>query len=204
MRRTTAILLNILLPTLLACASAGADERGVPSNGRPPAAPRTAAANPSGYRLGPADVIQVFVWKEPDLSTTVTVRPDGRITLPLAGELTAADKTPKQLEEELATRLSEYIDTPLVTVIVKEVESSKVSVLGEVQRPGRFVISQKTTVLDAIAMSGGFTEFAHRGEVLVLRPTSSGVRRIPVHVKRMLKQGGRPFYLQPGDTVHVD
>lgn len=202
---TTPTLVTALLSAWLwipAAAAAGEESR----TAERPTAREVAAsrATDGSYALGPEDLVEVFVWKEPDLSTTATVRPDGRIALPLAGELPAAGKTPKELEDEITARLEEYIDVPLVTVVVKEVNSPKVSVLGEVRRPGRFVIPQKTTILDAIAMSGGFTEFAHRGRVLVLRTTPSGVERIPLDVKRLLRNGGRPFYLQPGDTVHVD
>jgi polysaccharide export outer membrane protein len=175
-------------------------------------APATATSSPAAttrpvaYRLGPEDVLEVFVWKEPELSTTVTVRPDGRITLPLAGEVSASGKTPEELEREIRGTLAEYLEVPVVTVIVKEIRSPKVSVLGEVRHPGRHVISQKTSVLDAIALSGGLTEFANAGRVTVLRETEAGVQRIPVDLKAWLRgrASGKPFYLQPGDTVHVD
>ena len=164
------------------------------------------AVETDGYRLGPEDVVEVFVWKEPELSTTVTVRPDGRIALPLAGEMAASGRTPAELEAEIKNRLAEYLEVPVVTVVVKEINSPKVSVLGEVRRPGRHVISQRTTVLDAIAMSGGLTEFASPARVTVLRKTGTGVQRIPVDLRDWLRGRNpeRPFYLQPGDTVHVD
>lgn len=156
------------------------------------------------YTLGPEDVLEVFVWKEPELSTTVTVRPDGRITLPLAGELDAAGKTPRQLQAEVTERLEEYLEMPVVTVSVQAINSRQISVLGEVRRPGRYRLAQRTTVLDAIALGGGFTEFADRGDVVVLRNGKNGVRRIPVDAKRALNAGGEPLYLEPGDTVYVD
>lgn len=207
MQRTKLSLVTALI-SILASAAAGGTP--LPAAGDDASRPRTGAspvrggASASDYALGPEDVIEVFVWKEEELSRTVTVRPDGRVALPLAGELEAAGKTPAELEKEIAERLREYIDVPLVTVIVEEINSPKVSVLGEVRRPGRFVISQKTTILDAIALSGGFTEFARRGQVMVLRTTPSGVERIPIDVKHLVNRGGHPFYLQPGDTVHVD
>lgn len=156
------------------------------------------------YTLGPEDVIEVFVWKEPELSTVVTVRPDGRITLPLAGEFEAADKTPKQLQEEVTERLEKYLEVPVVTVSVQAINSRQISVLGEVRRPGRYRLAQRTTVLDAIALGGGFTEFADRGDVVVLRKTRHGVRRIRANVKRTISYGADPLYLEPGDTVYVD
>ncbi len=188
----------LLLPASLA--AAGGPSASPQANAEPEAS--RLAVEPS-YHLGPADVVAVFVWKEPDLSTQATVRPDGRISLPLAGELVAAGKTAEELEGEITSRLEKYLDQPVVTVSVSQVNSPKISVLGEVRRPGRFLIPQRTTVLDAIALSGGFTAYAHRGRVVVLRRTSSGVERIPVDVKRQL-QGGQAFFLEPGDTVHVD
>lgn len=156
------------------------------------------------YRLGASDVVEVFVWKEPELSRTITVRPDGRISLPLAGELDAAGATASQLETLITNQLREYVDNPLVTVIVEEINSPTISVLGEVRRPGRYVIPQRTTVLDAIAMSGGFTEFANRDHVTVFHHESGQTRPVRIEIKRLLNRGGESFVLQSGDTVHVE
>src|SRR5688572_6411820 len=163
------------------------------------------ASTSSSYVVGPEDVIEVFVWKEPELSTTVTIRPDGMITLPLAGELEAAGTTPAELGEQIADRLKQYMDRPLVTVVVKTINSPKISVLGEVRRPGRYLMLQSTSVLDAIAMGGGFTEFASRDFVVVLRTAPNGQQqRYRVNVKRMVNSnGGRPFSLTPRDVVYV-
>lgn len=169
-----------------------------------PSAAREAAPTESGFVLGPEDVLEVFVWKEPELSTTATIRPDGRITLPLAGELVAAGKEPEALQEEITERLKRYLDVPVVTVMVKAINSPQISVLGEVRRPGRYRIAQRTTILDAIALGGGFTEFARRKQVVVLRHTRSGSRRIQINVDAVLRNGTSPLYLQPGDTVYVD
>ena len=215
MKPTTSLTLSLIIAVLALTAGSGAAAGPAAAGDAAPDAatetapretPRTqgAAALEATYALGPEDVIQVFVWKEPELSTKATVRPDGRIALPLAGELVAAGSTPRELEAEITERLKQYIDLPVVTVMVEAINSPKVSVLGEVRRPGRFLIAQRTSVLDAIALSGGFTEFAHRGRVTVLRPTPSGVERIPIDVKGLLQDGGRPFYLVPGDTIHVD
>lgn len=174
------------------------------SDGAAAAPERDGAAASAAYRLGPEDVIEVFVWKEPELSTSATVRPDGRITLPLVGELMASSKTVAELEEQITARLTSYIELPVVTVSVSAINSPKIAILGEVHRPGRYVIPQRTTVLDAVAMGGGFTEYAKRDRVMVLRKTPTGVERIRVNVKQLLHDGGDPVYLQPGDTVHVD
>ena len=172
-----------------------------------PSPDRDRGASSSGsYRVGPEDVIEVFVWKEPELSTTVTIRPDGMITLPLAGELEAAGTTPAELGEQIADRLKQYMDRPLVTVVVKTINSPKISVLGEVRRPGRYLMLQSTSVLDAIAMGGGFTEFASRDFVVVLRTAPNGQQqRYRVNVKKMVNSNnnGRPFSLTPRDVVYV-
>lgn len=200
MKLTTLLLVPVLL---LAAGPLAAAERTASSQLAEAPTPVGIDAGPA-FVVGPSDVLEVFVWKEEELSTTTTVRPDGRISLPLAGEIVAAGKTPRELQAEVESRLREYLDTPVVTVMVKEVRSPTISVLGEVRRPGRYLIPQGTTVLDAIAMSGGFTEFAHPGDVVVLRTTSSGTRRIPVDVRRLIKNGDELFDLRPGDTVHVD
>ena len=156
------------------------------------------------YRLGPEDVIEVFVWKEPELTASATVRPDGRISMPLVGEIVAAGKTPSELQTEIAGGLTDFVTEPVVTVIVKEVRSPQVSVLGEVRKPGRYRIAQSSTVLDAIALGGGFTDYAHRNKVVVLRNGKGSVQRIEVDVDRMVRRGEIPLVLRPGDTVYVD
>jgi polysaccharide export outer membrane protein len=157
------------------------------------------------YRLGPEDVIEVFVYKEPDLSTTVTVRPDGRISLPLAGELEANGKPAAQLQEEIAERLKRYISGPVVNVMVKQINSLKISVLGEVRKPDVYRIKNRVTVLDAIAMAGGFTDLARPNRVVVLRNTPSGQRRIKVNINQAVDDNiTPPLFLEPADTVYVE
>lgn len=157
------------------------------------------------YRLGPEDVVEIFVWKEPELSRTVVVRPDGKISMPLITELEASGKTAAQLQTEITTKLRQLVTDPVVNVIVKEINSPKISVLGEVRKPDVYSIKHKVTVLDAIALAGGFTEFAKRDKVLVLRNGSSGQQRIALNLKRLLKDGGgEVFYLEPSDTVYVE
>jgi len=173
--------------------------------------PQKSQANNPGfgreeYRLGPEDVVEIFVWKEPELSRTVVVRPDGKISMPLITELVASGKTAAQLQTEITTKLRQLVTDPVVNVIVKEINSPKISVLGEVRKPDVYSIKHKITVLDAIALAGGFTEFAKRDKVLVLRNgTSAGQQRIALNLKRLLKDGGgEVFYLEPSDTVYVE
>ena len=156
------------------------------------------------YRLGPEDLVEVFVWKEPDLTTTVAVRPDGRISLPLTNELQASGQTVTELQGEITKRLARFIANPVVNVMVKEVKSPKISVLGEVKKPDVYKMLQKLSVLDAIALAGGFTEFAKPEKVVVIRNGSGAVQRIPVNVKKLLKAGRcEVFPLQPSDVVYV-
>ena len=165
--------------------------------------PSAASFGDGEYFLGPEDVVQVWVWKEADLSTTVTVRPDGKISLPLIDELDAKGKSAKQLQEEIRNKLRSFIEEPVVTVIVTEINYPKISVLGKVHKPDIFKIKQKITVLDAIAMAGGFTDYAKRDKVIVIRNNSSQQQRIQLDLKRPGKGNG-PFYLQPFDTVYVE
>jgi len=157
------------------------------------------------FRLGPDDVIEVFVWKEPELSTTVVVRPDGKVSLPLIGELPTSGKTAMELQKEIGVKLAQYISEPVVNVMVKEVNSAKVSVLGEVKTPGIYKIKDRATVLDVIALAGGFTEYAKRSKVTIIRPASSGEqKRIMLNVDDQIKSSkGDLFYILPYDKVWV-
>src|SRR5262249_27389261 len=112
------------------------------------------------YTIGSDDVLAINVWKEPDLSRTVPVRPDGKITLPLVGDIVASGRTPQQLQTSIEQELAKYISKPAVTVIVQEAKSHKFNIVGEVQRPGSYLITTPLTVLDAIAMAGGFRDWA--------------------------------------------
>jgi len=159
----------------------------------------------SEFRLGPDDVIEVFVWKEPELSTTVVVRPDGKVSLPLIGELPTSGKTAVELQNEIGQKLIQYISNPVVNVMVKEVNSAKVSVLGEVKTPGIYKIKDRATVLDVIALAGGFTEYAKRSKVTIIRPASSGEqKRIMLNVDDQIKRSkGDLFYILPYDKIYV-
>ncbi len=171
-----------------------------PSPARPN--PAVLPAEPD-YRLGPEDVIDVFVWKEPELTTTIVIRPDGRISLPLTGEMEASGKTAVQLQQEISQKVRQYIAEPVVNVVVKQVNSMKISVLGEVRRPDVYKIGRRVSVLDAVAMAGGFTEFAKR-KVVVLRKSSAGAQRIRFDVRHAVEDGNEQLYLLPQDTIYVE
>lgn len=158
------------------------------------------------YVIGADDVLAVNVWKEPEVSRSVPVRTDGRISLPLIGELQASGQTPRQLEQEIGKRLQSYISEPEVTVIVQDSKSQKINILGMVARPGAYLLAGSTTVLDAIAMAGGFKDFAKQKSIYVLRASADGTqKRIPFNYKEVIK-GKNPeqnVRLLPRDTVVV-
>src|ERR1700680_10693 len=159
----------------------------------------------SDYRLGPEDVVDVFVWKEPDLSVTVVIRPDGKISLPLANEMDASGRTAAELQQEITERLRKYVSEPVVNVMVKQVNSMKISVLGEVRKPDVYRIKNRVTVLDAIAMAGGFTDLARPNKAIVRRNAPSSPQRNKVNVKQVVPDGTKaPFFLQPRDTLYVE
>ena len=167
---------------------------------------KTTAHSDSAYVIGANDVLAINVWKEPDVSRSVPVRSDGKISLPLVGELQAGGQTPRQLEQEITKRLQSYISEPEVTVIVTDSKSQKVNILGMVARPGAYFLTGNTTVLDAIAMAGGFKDFAKQKSVYVLRQAGDGTQqRMPFNYKDVIK-GKSPeqnVRLQTGDTVVI-
>jgi polysaccharide biosynthesis/export protein len=165
-----------------------------------------AMATSKEYKIGVNDVLNINVWHEPDLSRNVTVRPDGKISLPLVGDVLAAGKTPPSLEAELRSDLAAYIKDPELTVIVAEIRSRRVNVIGEVVHPGAFALTQQMGVLDLIAEAGGLKEFAKKNKIYVLRETSEGVReRLTYDYKAVLaaKSDARDIILQANDTVVV-
>lgn len=158
----------------------------------------------TGYRIGPEDVLDVFVWKEPDITRSVVVRPDGKVSLPLSGEIEAADRTPEELEREITARLETYIANPVVTVIVSQVNSPRISVLGEVHSPNVFRVRDGMTALEAIALAGGFTEFAKKDDVVVIRSSQAGTDRFELDLEETVDdRSGGVFFVQPGDVIYV-
>jgi polysaccharide biosynthesis/export protein len=166
----------------------------------------TTATSHDAYVIGVDDVLAINVWKEPDVSKTVPVRSDGKISLPLAGEVQASGMTPRQLELDLSRRLASYISQPEVTVIVEEIKSQKFNILGQVAKPGAYPIANNPTVLDAIALAGGFRDFAKQKSVYVLRRNPDGTEtRLSFNYKEMIKGKNvdQNVRLQPNDTIVV-
>jgi polysaccharide export outer membrane protein len=163
-------------------------------------------AHDDSFVIGNDDVLAINVWKEPDVSRSIPVRSDGKISLPLVGEVQATGRTPLKLEQEIAARLKNYIAEPEVTVIVQQINSQKFNVLGMVNKPGSYMISNSATVLDAIALAGGFRDFAKQKSIYVLRQNADGSQtRLPFNYKEVVK-GKNPaqnIKLQPRDTIVV-
>jgi polysaccharide biosynthesis/export protein len=162
------------------------------------------AWNEQEYRLGPGDKLRVEVYRETQLSQSLQVRPDGRITMPLIGELTATGRTAVELRDAIAASLKEYVTNPVVTVIVQEAIAAQVYVIGEVAHPGTQVMQGSLTVLQALAQAGGLKEFADRDDIRILRKGAAGTTQtIGFNYKDAVKGRIEPMQLQPGDTVVV-
>jgi polysaccharide export outer membrane protein len=158
------------------------------------------------FIIGNDDVLAISVWNEPNMTKSVPVRSDGKISLPLVGEMQAAGRTPMQLELDITEKLKNFITAPQVNVIVQQVNSRKFNVLGEVGRPGSYPLTAATTVMDAIATAGGFRDFAKKSGVYVLRKGANGSEtRLKFNYKEFIK--GKNFEqnvkLEPNDTIIV-
>jgi polysaccharide export outer membrane protein len=168
----------------------------------------SAATRPhdASFVIGNDDVLAINVWKEPDISRSIPVRSDGKISLPLVGEVQAAGRTPLKLEQDIATRLKSYIAEPEVTVIVQQINSQKFNILGQVNRPGSYAIANAATVLDAIAVAGGFRDFAKQKGIYILRQNLDGSQtRLRFNYKEVVKgqDPAQNVKLQPRDTIVV-
>lgn len=205
------MLLLVVLTSLVMAQDAG---NPTPDKAAKPAQPAAAdnlaktapGVRPDSYIIGAEDVIGIYVWKEPDMSKTIPVRPDGMISLPLVGEIKAAGYTPVQLQDILAESMKKLISDPQVTVIVEKVSSLSFNIVGEINHPGYFPLTRRITVLDAIAMAGGFKDFAKTKKVYVLRTAANGTEeRLPFNYKDVIngKNPQQNIELQPRDTIVV-
>jgi len=172
------------------------------------ATPSAPASTPHDDRfvIGNDDVLAINVWKEPEISRSIPVRSDGKISLPLVGEVQAAGQTPAKLEADIAGKLKSYISAPEATVLVQQINSQKFNVLGQVMHPGSYVITNSPTVLDAIALAGGFRDFAKQKSIYVLRENPDGTQtRLHFNYKEVVKgvNSAQNVKLQPRDTVVV-
>lgn len=168
--------------------------------------PRVADVNPKSFVIGTEDILTINVWKEPEVSKVVPVRPDGMISMPLVGEIKATGLTPVQLQDEIANSLKKVMSDPQVTVIVSEVHSLTFNVVGNVLKPGYYPLTRRMTVLDAIALSGGFRDFAKDKKIYVLRTSADGSQtRLKFNYKEVIKgkNAAQNIELQPRDTVVI-
>jgi polysaccharide export outer membrane protein len=163
------------------------------------------AKSQNDYLIGPGDVLEILVWQEEELSRTVRVRLDGKISLPLADEIQAAGKTPMQVKQLITKALNRFLDAPAVYVILEENRSKRFYMVGKVNAPGEYVIEKNTTLLQAISMASGFAEWADKGDIIVIRKGPKGQFRIRADYQRAVsgKDIEQNILLQPDDVIVV-
>jgi polysaccharide export outer membrane protein len=195
-------------------ATTGAAPNVAPANQQTPTpetskAAATASASYAGpmdaarYVIGPEDSLQITVWKEPTLSGTIPVRPDGMISMVLVGDIPAAGMTPTALSTDISQRLKKYIQDPVVTVVVLGVNSQRIFLVGEVGKVGPVVMTPGMTPLQAIVTGGGLTQFANSKRIYILRTIAGKQQKIPFNYKQALKGENAGVSLLPGDTIVV-
>lgn len=197
MRRTTAMwiflaIALVALPSFVAGQNSSQAKDPMPSSQAAPT-----------YVIGADDTLYISVWKEPDLTETLPVRADGKISMPLLNDVQAAGLTPMQLGEQLTDKLKKYVSDPHVTIVVTQMNSQRVYATGEVLHPGAMNLTPDMTVLQALS-SAGFTQFANTKEIYVLRNQHGSETKLPVNYKKLIKgEGGQNIALKPGDTIVV-
>jgi polysaccharide export outer membrane protein len=209
--KTGSLLIVTFLAPALFCAAQ--DKMPVTQDTVKPAAQDTAApvaqnaavrTAPDSYVIGASDVVLVSVLKEPTLSSSLLVRPDGMISIPLLGDVKASGKTPLQLADEVTAGLKKYIQDPNVTVVLSQMNSKKVYMIGEVSKPGPVDMTPGMTLLQVVATAGGLTQFANSKKMYILRSENGKQQKISVHYKQALKgDGALNLILNPGDTIVV-
>jgi polysaccharide biosynthesis/export protein len=199
-------LYGVLLTIALGAVGLGAQDNTVP---KPPSSSTQAANEPASvagpdYIIGADDVLHVSVWKEPDLTNTLPVRPDGKISLPLLNDVQAAGMTPMQLASSLTEKLKKFLADPRVTVVVTQMNSQRIYVMGEVLHPGSMTLLPNMSMLQALA-SAGFTQFANTKGIYLLRNESGKQQKMPFNYKQVIKGEAmdQNFMLKPGDTIVV-
>jgi polysaccharide export outer membrane protein len=204
---TQKLLAGFLIAFALASAASGQENAktgAANANSAMAPAPEPKSLGGPEYVIGPDDALHISVWKEPDLTATLPVRPDGKISLPLLNDVQAAGLTPVQLADSLTTKLKKYVADPRVTVVVTQINSKRVYLVGEVLHPGPLPMLPNMTVLQALA-SGGFTQFANTKGIYVLRTENGRQTKIPVNYRKLIKGESvdQNIVLKPGDTIVV-
>lgn len=166
---------------------------------------KKSSVNSKSYLLGSEDVIEVLVWKEDAFSRVVIIRPDGKISLPVIGDVQAAGMATEELTEKITEKLKGFIDNPTVTVIVAQINSMKIYIQGEVARPGVYQLKSNTTVIQAISLAGGFSEWAKKNKIVIVRELNGKSSRIPVNYEKIIwgKDISQSLILERGDTIIV-
>jgi polysaccharide export outer membrane protein len=202
--------MNVQSVVVVVCAMfvAQGNMQGTPQSAATPASAsaRVTAGDPSGdYVIGPDDVLSIKFWKDPDASAEVTVRPDGKITLPLGKEIAAAGLTPDQLLEAVLEQARRFMESPSATITVKQINSRKVFITGMVAKPGSYPISSPTTVMQLISLAGGLMEFAKAKEIVIIRSEARGPTAYPFNYEEVSKgkRLAQNIVLRPGDNVVV-
>jgi polysaccharide biosynthesis/export protein len=176
-----------------------------PPEARPRGAESALATPPAGYVIGPEDVLTILFWRDKDMSGDVTVRPDGKISTPLLNDIQAAGLTPEELRVRINNEAAHYIEDPNATVVVKQINSRKVFIAGEVEKPGVYPLSGPMSVLQLIANAGGFKEYAKRDAILIVRSENGRQVQLPFDYNAVVrgKKLNQNIELKPGDTVVV-
>jgi len=183
---------------------AGPAGLGRPSLPAPAVAATPGSGSVSSFEIGPEDILDISVWRNPELSRIVPVRPDGKVSLPLVNDIQAAGLTPATLRAQVTARLAEFIPAPEVSVMVREVHSRKVAVVGAVKTPGRFELRSPMTVLEVIALAQGLTDFAARDRIVVLRQNGATTTRLPFNYRKIADSADQEnFFVAPGDIIVV-
>jgi len=210
---TTATVLGSVV-ILMVCVGEAAAQGPTPARPAPAAAPAAApkpgsapeaVKPPEDYVIGTDDLLSVSFWREKELSTDVVVRPDGKITLPLINDVYAAGLTPDQLREKVLTEAARYLEDPSPTVVVKQINSRKVFITGEVFKPGPYALTAPTSVLQLIAMAGGLQEFAQKKDIMILRMEAGRQIAFTFDYSSVVKRKNlqQNIFLKPGDTIVV-
>jgi len=198
---------GIVIAVAMAVLPAYAQDKNQPAQSAPDttSAAHKPATTDSKYEIGPQDIIDVAVWKEPELTRTVPVRPDGKISLPLLNDVQAAGLTPTQLAQQITESLKKYVTDPQVTVIVTQINSQRIYILGEVNRAGAYPLLPNMNVLQGLSSAGGFTQFANLKKIYVLRTENGKQTKYPFNYKEVTngKSTDQNIVLKAGDTIMV-
>jgi polysaccharide export outer membrane protein len=206
MKTRNLLIVAFFVPTLF-CHAQDKEPAGKPAQVAAPAPAGLASAAGTAsdsYVIGASDVLTITVWKEPTLSGSLLVRPDGMVSVPLLGDVQASGMTPLQLADQISTKLKKYIQDPNVSVVLTQINSKKVYLLGEVAKKGPMEMTPGMTLLEAIASAGGLTDYANTKKMYILRDGAGKHEKIPVHYKEALKGNSElNLILKSGDTIVV-